>query len=86
VYAEDASAKAFEELGLIAANPGERVDVYVRQRKLAESVFRAAVWRDGVAVSDVVQSWLDVVDHPVRGEEQARHIWSRVLKPQLLEE
>jgi hypothetical protein len=85
LYAEDVSAHAFEELGLVAANHGERVDVFLRQPKYPEAVFRGAVWRDGVASSDILQCWLDVSDHPVRGEEQAQHIWNRVLKPRLLE-
>ena len=85
LYAEDVSAHAFGELGLVAANPGERVDVFLRQPKYPEAVFRGAVWKDGVASSDILQCWLDVSDHPVRGEEQAQHIWNRVLKPRLLE-
>ena len=85
LYAEDVSAQAFEELGLVAADRGDKVDVFVRQPKYAESVFRGAVWRHGVA-SDVLQCWMDVIDRPVRGEEQARQIWNRVLKPKLLEE
>lgn len=86
LYAEDVSARAFEELGLVPADPGDKVDVFVRQPKHAESVFRGAVWHDGIAASDVLQCWMDVIDHPVRGEEQARQIWNRVLKPKLLEE
>jgi hypothetical protein len=27
-----------------------------------------------------VQVWLDVSEHPARGEEQAREIWRRVLR------
>ncbi len=84
VYAEDVSPKAFEELGLVAARPGERVDVFVRPPRCGEAVFRGAVWRDGVAASDVLQAWMDVGDHPVRGEEQAQHLWNRILKPSLV--
>lgn len=84
-YAEDVSAHAFDELGLVIASSGESVDVFLRQPKYPEAVFRGAVWQDGLASSDVLQCWLDVSDHPVRGEEQAQHIWNRVLKPKLLE-
>jgi hypothetical protein len=86
VYAEDVSAKAFEDLGLVGAKPGERVDVFVRQPKNAESIFRAGVWSKGLLSADALQCWLDVADHPARGEEQARQIWNRVLKPHLLED
>jgi hypothetical protein len=85
LYAEDVSDRAFEELGLVPVEPGQRVDVFVRQPKYPEAVFRGAVWQDGVASSDILQCWLDVGDHPVRGAEQAQHIWNRVLKPRLVE-
>jgi hypothetical protein len=85
LYAEDVSDRAFEEMGLVPVEPGQRVDVFVRQPKYPEAVFRGAVWRDGVASSDILQCWLDVGDHPVRGAEQAQHIWNRVLKPRLVE-
>jgi hypothetical protein len=42
-------------------------------------VFRGAVELDGVAVSDVLQIWLDVSAHPSRGEEQADLIRRKVL-------
>jgi hypothetical protein len=86
LYVEDISPRALEELSLVPANPGERVDVFLRQPKYPEAVFRGAVWLEGVAVSDVLQCWLDVANHPVRGEEQAQQIWNRVLKPKLLED
>ncbi len=85
LYVEDVSIRAFEELGLVPAGAGERVDVFLRQPKHPESVFRGAVWQNGVAVADVIQCWLDVAEHPARGEEQAQQLWNRVLKPKLLE-
>jgi hypothetical protein len=85
VYVEDVSNRAFEELGLMPAGAGERVDLFLRQPKHPESIFRGAVWQDGVAVSDVIQCWLDVGDHPARGQEQAQQLWNRVLKPKLVE-
>ena len=85
LYVEDVSIRAFEELGLVPAAAGERVDVFLRQPKHPESVFRGAVWQNGVAVADVIQCWLDVAEHPARGEEQAQQLWNRVLKPKLLE-
>ncbi len=51
--------------------PGESPDVLLRQASVPESVFRAVVSVDGIAVSDVIQVWLDVGSHPARGAEQA---------------
>jgi hypothetical protein len=68
-----------KDLGLRRSNVGEVPNVFVRVPRFPESVFRAAVEREGVAVADLVQDWLDVVDHPVRGAEQAQQLWDRVL-------
>jgi hypothetical protein len=46
-----------------------------------ESVFRAVVRKDGVPVSDILQVWLDVSQHPSRGKEQADLVWRRILFP-----
>jgi len=66
-------------LGLRPSKVGEVPNVFVRAPRFPESVFRAAVEREGVPVADVVQDWLDVADHPVRGAEQAQQLWDRVL-------
>src|SRR5256884_6005999 len=36
-----------------------------------ESVFRGVVEKSGLPVSDIIQVWLDVGQHPARGKEQA---------------
>ena len=64
-------ADALNQLGLSLENPGQAPDVYVRIPDSPEAVFRAAVERDGVPVSDVLQVWLDVANHPSRGKAQA---------------
>ena len=56
---------------------------HVRVPAARESVFRAVVRRDGVAVSDAVQIWLDASAYPGRGAEQADLIYRRVLRPLL---
>lgn len=84
LYFEQASDVALEQLGLAPALSGERVDVFVREPMFPESVFRGAVAQDSLLVSDVLQCWLDVVDHPARGAEQAERIWKRVIQPHLL--
>lgn len=64
---------------LVPAEPGARPDVIVREAPARESVFRAAVKRKGVLITDIVQVWLDVSSHPARGREQAALIRRKVL-------
>jgi len=79
------SQRMLEDLGLRRAEPGEAVDVFVREPRFPRAVFSGAVAVDGLPVSDIVQCWLDVADHPARGEEQAAQIWERVFEPRLFE-
>jgi hypothetical protein len=80
VYLERPDAAAFDAMGLVPASPNLPTDVVVRIPQWPRSVFRGAVKRDGVPVSDILQVWLDVSEHPARGAEQADEIWSRVLQ------
>ncbi len=70
-----------ERLGLSLADPGPSPDVYIRVPAARESVFRGAVRRDGVPVSDALQIWLDAGAYPARGPEQANMIYRKVLQP-----
>jgi hypothetical protein len=72
-----ASLSAWKNLVPIA--PGEAPDVIVRQAPFPESVFRGMVRPHGMASCDVLQVWLDVSEHPARGEEQADLIRRRLL-------
>jgi hypothetical protein len=65
------------------AQSEESADFHVRRAPASESVFRGAVDRDGVLVSDVIQVWLDVASHPSRGAEQAALIHKRIIQPML---
>ena len=56
-------------------------DLILRQALAPQSTFRGAVQRDGPMLSDVIQVWLDVANHPSRGEEQAQLIYRKVLLP-----
>lgn len=85
VYLEDISMRSLDQLGLIPAESGQRVDVIVRRPRFSEAVFRGCVSIDGAAVADLIQCWLDVSNHPARGEELAAHIWRKVLEPHLVE-
>ncbi len=81
LYLEDRSPRALERLGLMAASQGQPASILVRVPAFPEAVFRARVQRDGVPVADIVQCWLDVADHPVRGPEQAAEILRRLDLP-----
>lgn len=65
---------------LVAASPSEIPDIIVRQALSPKSAFRGAVRQDDLIVSDVIQVWLDVANHPSRGEEQADLIYEKVLR------
>lgn len=67
--------------GLVAASPSEMPDLIVRQTLSPKSAFRGAVHHDGLIVSDVIQVWLDIANHPSRGEEQADLIYQNALRP-----
>ena len=56
-------------------------DLIIRQTPTPRSTFRGAVRRDGIAVADVIQIWLDVSSHPSRGSEQADLIYRTILRP-----
>ncbi len=62
---------------LVPSAPGERVDVLVRVPATPEAVFRAVTVPadDGATAADLLQCWLDLVDEPGRGGEQADVIW-----------
>jgi len=64
---------------LVPVAPGERPDVIVRQAPAPESVFRGVVRPSGLPSCDILQVWLDVSDHPSRGQEQADLIRKRLL-------
>lgn len=66
---------------LAAASSSERPDIIVRQALSPKSTFRGAVHNDGLIISDVIQVWLDVANHPSRGEEQADLIYKKALCP-----
>jgi hypothetical protein len=86
IYLEKVSIDVLQRLGLRLAEPGESADVMVREPRFPESVFRGALGRKGIPVTDVLQCWLDVKNHPARGEEMAAHLLDRVIRPALLQD
>ena len=80
-YLESLDREVLSRMGLSPEGAEQRPDVYVRIPAFRESVFRAAVVRNGVPVADILQVWLDVSSHPARGEAQAEDIRHRALAP-----
>ena len=81
MYLEELNCEALERLGLQPAEGDKVPDVYIRIPWAPESIFRAAVERGGVPVSDILQVWLDVSSHPARGSAQAEQIRNKLLAP-----
>lgn len=80
-YLESPDRGALTRMGLSPERAEHAPDVYVRVPAARESVFRGAVQREGVPVTDIIQVWLDVSSHPARGAAQAEEIRRRVLAP-----
>lgn len=85
LYVERAEQDVFEDLGLSKRGAEQHPDVYIRIPQNRESVFRGIVVNDGVPACDILQVWLDVSQHPVRGREQGNLIWRTILAPALID-
>jgi hypothetical protein len=83
LYVEDLSDATLDRLNLVRAESSQASPVILMKPRWPESVFRAAVERDGQPTADILQCWLDVSQHPARGQEQADVLWTRVLAPAL---
>jgi hypothetical protein len=79
LYLERLNAEVLKDLGLSGDAGEKEADLYLRIPGNRESVFRGVVRKDGVPVSDILQVWLDVGQHPSRGKEQADLIWRKIL-------
>ncbi len=71
---------SIRRLGLLHIEPGHSVDAYLRIPLAPQSVFRGSVLRGGIPVSDILQVWLDVLEHPARGHAQALEIQRGALR------
>jgi hypothetical protein len=81
LYLERLDLDVLQRCGLSIEESNRRADVYIRIPSNPEAIFRAAVIRNSLPVSDVLQVWLDASAHPARGREQADEIRRRILKP-----
>jgi Holliday junction resolvase/DNA-binding MarR family transcriptional regulator len=82
LYIERMQVEFLQQLG-ISQERAIQADLYLRIPSHKEAIFRAAVEHKGVLVSDAIQVWLDVSNHPSRGKEQADRIRDQVLRPLL---
>jgi hypothetical protein len=81
LYLDRLNSEMMKEVGLSGNVEEKEADLFVRIPGNRESVFRGVVRKDGVSVSDILQVWLDVSQHPSRGKEQADLIWRKILAP-----
>lgn len=81
LYLERLALRDLLELGLAREESDRVSDVYIRSPRNKEAIFRGAVVREGLPVSDVLQVWLDTTAYPARGAEQADQIRRRILEP-----
>lgn len=79
------SPDLLRSLQLTIAEPGEAVDIFLREPIYPESVFRGVQLRDGIPVTDILQCWLDLLGHPARGEEMVEMLSQQVIQPFFLE-
>lgn len=77
-FANDRDNPAWAQVTLY---PEGAPDFIVRQAMAPEAIFKGAVRREGALCADILQVWLDVANHPARGQEQADHIYNTVLRP-----
>ncbi len=82
LYVERIEPELIQQLG-ISKERAEQADVYLRIPAHKESIFHAAVDQTGMLVSDALQVWLDVSNHPSRGNEQVDRIREQILDPLL---
>lgn len=81
VYVDHFDSPVLQQLGLAPIQAEAAPDVIIKIPMAPQAVFRAVVWRHGIPVADILQVWLDVANHPARGEAQAAEIERRLLAP-----
>lgn len=67
--------------GMVAPCSEGSPDFILRQTLTPQSTLRGAVHLGDFVFTDIIQTWLDVSNHPARGQEQADLIYRKVLQP-----
>jgi hypothetical protein len=73
-YLESLDREVLGRMGFSPDRAEFRPDLFVRQPVFRKSVFRAAVTREGILVSDIIQIWLDITSPPALDVELADEI------------
>jgi hypothetical protein len=73
-YLESLDREVLSRMGFSPDGAEFRPNLFVRQPLFRKSVFRAAVARDGILVSDIIQVWLDLTSPRARDRELAEEI------------
>jgi hypothetical protein len=81
VYVRKLPTTAMAEWPGLLPNPAEKPDLILRQAQFPLSTFRGALIRNDFLVTDIIQTWLDVAQHPARGVEQANLIYEKFIHP-----
>ena len=81
LYLERIEPVVLRKLGLSIEDADRNPDLFLRVPSNKESIFRAAVSKGSLPISDLLQVWLDTSAHPSRGREQADEIWRGALAP-----
>ena len=73
-YLGNLDREVLRRMGFSPDDAEFRPDLFVRQPVFRKSVFKAAVTRDGILVSDIIQIWLDITSPLGRDQELADQI------------
>jgi hypothetical protein len=78
-YLESVDRGVLTRIGFSPDDAEFRPDLFVRAPVFRKSVFKAAITRDGILVSDIIQIWLDVTSPPANDKGLANEIRHRAL-------
>ena len=78
-YLENVDREVLARMGFSPDDAEFRPDLFVREPVFRKSVFKAAVTRDGILVSDIIQIWLDITSPPAGDKALADEIYQRAL-------
>ena len=86
VYLDSLDREVLTKMGFSPDGAKFRPELFVRQPVFRKSIFRAAVTRDDILASDIIQIWLDITSPPRRegalGEEIRRRALAQIFAEQ----